>query len=522
MPLDPSIPLQARGPQIDAPQDVLGKILALRGQQQQQQIQQQQIEDNTLKLASAHRSAAEVEAAAAAIKASIGPDGHPDYDKAASILEQQGFPERAQGIRDTAEKSLDTRLKTRQSLNKLREDASDHLAELALSAKRSLVDGMTPSQVRDVVLNHVAVAAGDGTITEADARQFLLQTAQAPPAALHQVFDQFLTPNIRKREADAAKTTAETKKAEAEAANIAKYGSATPPSLQSENVMVNGKPTQVTFNPRSGKRTMIDAAGQEVDVTGKTAPIPPASTIINPQAVTDVKEAVTGMREGTIPPMLPGRASKEYLATMAEAHRQGYDLQAAVTDWNATQKHVASMNNAQQLRLNQSINALPELLDSVDALASKWHGGRFPLLNKANLALAKGGAYGEAVATVARQLDSQIADVTADLGNVYMGGNSPTDHALQLAGKSLSGDWSEKVLHDMVKLARGNVTIRQNSIRHTGVQGASATNPYAPPAEPSAPASGAAGMIEAKDPQGNLHHAPAGTALPAGWTLVKP
>jgi hypothetical protein len=31
---------------------------------------------------------------------------------------------------------------------------------------------------------------------------------------------------------------------------------------------------------------------------------------------------------------------------------------------------------------------------------------------------------------------------------------------------------------------------------------------------------GGGGMIEATDPQGNIHHAPAGTALPAGWKLV--
>lgn len=194
----------------------------------------------------------------------------------------------------------------------------------------------------------------------------------------------------------------------------------------------------------------------------------------------DVKEAVAAMKEGTVPPLLPGRASKEYIATLAEAHRQGYDLQGAVTDWNATQKHLATMNGAQQLRLNQAINALPDMLDSVDALATKWKGGKFPILNRANLALAKGGTYGSDVASVANQLDAQIADVTADLGNVYMGGNSPTDHALGLAGKSLKGEWDEKVLHDMVALAKKNVTIRRNSIAHTGVAGASANNPYLP------------------------------------------
>lgn len=218
------------------------------------------------------------------------------------------------------------------------------------------------------------------------------------------------------------------------------------------------------------------AAQQHTNATQKTPPGPDANVI------SDVHEAVLAMKDGTAPPLLPGRATKEYLATMAEAHRQGFDLASANLDWTATTKHVATLNGQQQTRLNQSINALPELLDSIDALSAKWKGGQFPLLNKANLALAKGGAYGPDAASIANQLDAQIADVTADLGNVYMGGNSPTDQALGLAKKALSADWDQKVLADMTKLARQNVVIRRNSIKNTGVQGASDNNPYVPPA----------------------------------------
>lgn len=237
---------------------------------------------------------------------------------------------------------------------------------------------------------------------------------------------------------------------------------------------------------REGNQGEVDrllALKRRIEAAGRA---PTAGGAAGTDAASDVKEAVTGMKDGTLPPILPGRASKDYTALMAEAHRQGYDLAGAATDWMATQKHISSLNSTQQLRLNEAINQLPELLDSVDALASKWKGGRFPILNRANLALAKNGAYGEDVASVARQLDTQIADVTSDLAVAYMGGNSPTDHALSLAKTALSGDWSEKVLHDMVKLARGNVVIRRNSINNTGVAGASADNPYAPVPPPSA------------------------------------
>lgn len=222
----------------------------------------------------------------------------------------------------------------------------------------------------------------------------------------------------------------------------------------------------------------------------------------------DVKLTIEGMKAGTLPPQLPGRASKEYIALMAEAKRQGYDLAGAATDWMATQKHIATLNGAQQLRLNQSINSLPDMLDSVEKLAGQWKGGQFPILNKANLALAVNGVYGEQVASVANQLQAQIADVTADLGNVYMGGNSPTDHALGLAAKSLQGEWSQKVLTDMIGLARQNVQIRRNSINSTGVAGASSDNPYAPPAAQTQAPQAPAGWKYVPKPGG-------------GWTAVQ-
>lgn len=178
------------------------------------------------------------------------------------------------------------------------------------------------------------------------------------------------------------------------------------------------------------------------------------------------------------------RVGAEVRAVLA---KKGYNQAQALTDWRATQKHVATLNGAQQTRLSQAVNQLPDLLDSVETLAGQWKGGRFPILNKVNLAAAKNGVYGKDVASAANQLSTQIADVTADLATVYMGGNSPTDHGLELAGTALKGEWDEKVLRDMVTLAKKNVVIRRNSILNTGVAGASAGNAYAPAAAPAPP-----------------------------------
>ncbi len=224
---------------------------------------------------------------------------------------------------------------------------------------------------------------------------------------------------------------------------------------------------QMTLAQKLAVKTQWQLAGQKA-TEGESGP------------TSDVKEMVSGMIDGTTPPILPGRATKEFTQISAEAHRRGFDLTNAVTDWVATQKHIATLNGAQQTRIQQSIGALPGLLDKVDSLSKQWNGGRFAALNKANLALAKGGAFGSKAASIANQLDAQIADVNADLATVYMGGNSPTDRGLELASKALHADWDEKVLTDMIGLARENVKTRQNSIKYGKVQGVGDENPYAP------------------------------------------
>jgi hypothetical protein len=190
------------------------------------------------------------------------------------------------------------------------------------------------------------------------------------------------------------------------------------------------------------------------------------------------------MMDGTIPPILPGRASKDYTALLAEAHRKGYDLSSAATDWVATQKHVSTLNNNQQTKLMQAISTASQSVDVIDELATQWDAGKYPALNSVTLKLAQGGALGPKAQTIATQLDGQITDVTSELANVFMGGGTPTDTALKLASKNLNANWSKQTLHDMTELTRKNLQIRSNSMKNVGVQGASAKNPYGSGAVP--------------------------------------
>src|SRR5262245_2947510 len=205
--------------------------------------------------------------------------------------------------------------------------------------------------------------------------------------------------------------------------------------------------------------------GQDVTASARRIP-PPAGGggALNEDRLANIKEAPQGVIDGTLPPQRPGRTSADYRATLAEAHRQGYDLVTAVQDWTATAKYLQTLNGAQQTRLRQAADTAYHSLDIIDDLAKQWDAGRFPILNKANLAAAVNGAYGTQANKIATLLQAQIGDLTSELGNVYMGGNSPTDHALELAAKNLSGDWSKDVLLDATALARMNLRIRLNSM----------------------------------------------------------
>lgn len=456
MAIDPSIPLGVKAPAPINPMDIIGQVQQLRAQQTSQQNADLETQIRTRQLDEAKKQDAETQQMRDAYKAAFSPNAAGvltlDRNKLTQGLATAGLGDKLPGILS----SLDKADEVTASAMKGRLEAAGHLANGVKEA------GYAPGAFMAAV--HYMQA--NGLISEGEAAPAL--AAATDPAQVKSITDQFIA-RAATPTAPAAYTLSPGQERRGPDNQVIASVPVKPPAPSAAELAVraaNGDPEAV----RALKLLRPPSAAATTAATG----------------VSDVKEAVQGMIAGTNPPLLPGRASKEYTAMLAEAHRHGYDLAGAATDWVATQKHIATMNGAQQLRLNQAINALPDMLDKVDALASQWKGGRFPVLNKANLALAINGTYGPAVASVATQLDAQIADVTADLGNVYMGGNSPTDHALGLAAKSLKAEWDQKVLHDMVKLAKGNVTIRRNSINNTGVQGASPDNPYGQQA-PAAP-----------------------------------
>jgi hypothetical protein len=193
------------------------------------------------------------------------------------------------------------------------------------------------------------------------------------------------------------------------------------------------------------------------------------------------KDIADAIEMGDQPPTTTG-LYKQGAAVRAELARRKVPLAKMEMDWKATQKYVATLNGPQQTRLREDITSVSDSLDKVQKLYDEWKKlapqSGYKVLNRGTLAAMKQlpGRPG----AVAQALETQIADTTAGLGTIYMGGNSPTDHSLELASKSLSSDWNDDTFTEGMKQAKANVKIRQNSITHSLPAGVSANSPYLP------------------------------------------
>jgi hypothetical protein len=199
----------------------------------------------------------------------------------------------------------------------------------------------------------------------------------------------------------------------------------------------------------------------------------------------DAHDIAQAIISGEQPPTLTG-LYRNAAPVRAELARQHFNLQQAESDWKAVQKHLTTLNGAQQERLRQSVSFAYDSLDQIDNLYGQWKKlagpSGFKIINKANLA-ASAQLPGETGA-VAQNLVALINDFTSEMGTVYKGGNSSTDETLRLASGNLKADWNDETFTRAVKQLKTTLGIRRSSIVHSQAAGVSEGSPYNPGTSP--------------------------------------
>jgi hypothetical protein len=269
-------------------------------------------------------------------------------------------------------------------------------------------------------------------------------------------------------------------------------------------------------------KTVVDGKNVELPVTRRDMlahgpyPSQPNATTGNADMEQEnAKTVAAGIIAGdTAPSILEGtRGTSQGMALLAEIKRQGGDSDKILRDWTATKTAIRSLDSPQQLRLAEVINKASASTDQLETLNQQWQdvGARFGIkaFNRASLTAAQNGFYGPQAQSIAQRLDAQIADVTSELGQGIMGGASPTDHALSLASKNLSSDWTAATLSDSIKQVRYNLNLAQNARNDLlGQMGVTSTQVQTPPPKAAAPPTAPTGWHYVAKPGG-------------GWTAVE-
>ena len=262
-------------------------------------------------------------------------------------------------------------------------------------------------------------------------------------------------------------------------------------------------------DPRTGRYQLSTAQQADARRKWSAADDSPAAQQMR-QADTDTAEEIANAIErGDRPPTLQGLYRHGPLVQGILAKRK-FNLTDATLDWQATQNWLRSASSNQQLRMRQAIPNAYDSLQTIEEAAKAWNAGNFPSFNKVSIDAAVQANIGKKVkATIAGKdkewtpseiatiLKAQIADVTAELANVYMGGNSPTEQAMKLASHNLNENWSSRTLQSMVDLTRNNLKIRENSMKNTGPVG-SDNRYYTPPSTEDVDKTGLSAVSKAK------------------------
>jgi hypothetical protein len=485
--IDARIPLGITRPKIQSPQDAYSKSLAIRGQQQQMQIRDLQVEelkrDRDYKNSPAYRRQQGLEMDEKELaheklvmevdkskSDKIGADSEwiariyedvlhapesekPDrYNRALLSLEAKKLiaPEErarrsAQGYTPEVEEEIvadykDTKhFQERHTYYQERKDERDKSAEEAQAALGT-PEGLKKSM--EFIAQTMAPATNQ---MEWDHRRGFLSQQKLPPGMLDSMVGMEYS--------------------EGAAYSVSQLG------LSPKDQRAQASPSAPVTKNINGRVMGWDGKGFNIDfgTTGDTSEDDIA------------EEYADGVITGKIPPPNSSGARLPILTIkiVAALARKDYNLADAFLDWTATRKFLQSQNAVKVNTLRATIKTVYHTLDLVEQRYRDWQATGLPGDHRVwnRLALEASKQAGGATGAAAQALDTQVNDMVAEVAQVYMGGNSPTDHALKLSESNLKGSWDDQTMFELTTLLRQNLQVRSNSV-NTLTPLTAGENPY--------------------------------------------
>jgi hypothetical protein len=184
--------------------------------------------------------------------------------------------------------------------------------------------------------------------------------------------------------------------------------------------------------------------------------VPPAQTTSDEE----IQSTAQGVMNGNLSPDLAQVSSyRDRSRISAALNKDGFNLPAAQSEWKATQRFLNSMNNEKQTRLRQAIGSTRQALDHLKEINQEYSRSSLAPLNYLQLK-----AQANSGNELAVKYLGQLNIIQDELAQVFMGGNSPTEKALDLAKNMLSSNWSAGQLNASIDTIDKNLKYRENAI----------------------------------------------------------
>lgn len=458
MPTDPSIPLAVKLPDIATPQQVQAQGLAIQGKRLDIQEQQQKIADEA-------RARGEQDAINRLYVSSADPTtGKVDQQQFLGALAANGLGTKVpvyQKSFDDANKSAADSAKAQADAKEAQTKADLDEADLfANIGARAQANGYDPVQLH-IDMDAAQKAGHDTAPFEAALQQGI---------PLKQVVDTMVQGSAKQREL--LQKQAEIDKP----VSVAGVGlvnpktgeviAASPQPTESKSMLVDGKPSEVVFDPRAKTYSV----GSEVIDPSRLKPIPPASMTINPATVPSgdalTMAAKNYLATGTLPPMGMGQAGvAARIAIMNEAAKIDPNASLAA---NKAVYHADTGNLANLQKTEGTLSAFESTanknLDQYVTAYQKLADTGSPLLNRPIRTL-QGSALGDPNVAAANAAASVALREIARVTNDPKLSGALTDSARQEVTGLVPAGATLQQLASVVKVLRADMGNVHSSIK---------------------------------------------------------
>lgn len=285
-----------------------------------------------------------------------------------------------------------------------------------------------------------------------------------------------------------------------------------------------GPPTVKETPEDEATRLKRIEAEAEARARGGRRGAPPTANEDDPLVTDMLVEAVqTGNQEPPSGAMLyRTKGGRQFLAAM---QRHGVNPAKLRTNWNAAQQYYKTQNTRPFIMLRTQIDNAVAMIDKYEELSEELNqlvpDYKVTGVNRIMRNLEKQGMANNDAGRIIQQMQSIAPGLKTEIANVYMGGGTPTDHAMRLAENFVDPNLNYNLRRAQIEVNRFEIGVRKHALSTAGMQTTEGIVPVRGITGATSPQVQPTARVKVVGPNGESGTVEQWDTLPPGWKVVK-